>query len=417
MEVLRLRRVDNRPSVNHRFAGLDVVRACAALGVVVLHACAPYAQHPMPGLSWSTRDQASVSADLILWSIELFIMPLFLVLAGFLAGRTLATRGPRALLQSRSDRLLRPLLFGIVIILPLDFYVWMCGWLADGLITPVKIRSLKFDGDVDRNLWGLAHLWFLQYLVTYVLIASACSTLARRVPALRGGIPSGATALVGLGIVAISVLCVAPEVVWGFQHAFAPVPSKWVYSGAFFALGLTIARSDPRLETLQRLAGRLAAPAVCCSAAAVALGRWHLAGGQNPWAVAVLAVLTAMSAGSITVVLFGLAERHVRRATGWVTYLSAASFWVYLSHHPVVSLAHIDLKHWFPTMNPVWKVVIAAGTGVAVSLMTYHIFIRGTAFGRWIGVGEKAVPPITPPSKVTQTQTHRPAPATHRCVA
>jgi peptidoglycan/LPS O-acetylase OafA/YrhL len=417
MEVLRLRRIDDRSSANLRFAGLDVVRAFATLGVVVLHACAPYAQHPMPGLSWSTQDQASVPVDLFLWAIELFIMPLFLVLAGFLAGRTLATRGPQALLKSRADRLVRPLLFGIVVILPLDFYVWMCGWLADGLITPGKIRSLKFDGEVDRNLWGLAHLWFLQYLVTYVLITSALSTLALRVPALRRGIPSPVPALVGLSLVAISVLCVAPEVVWGFQHAFVPVPGKWIYSGVFFVLGLAIARSDPRLEIVQNLAGRLAAPSVCCAAAALALGRWHLAGGQSGLAVSVLAVLTAVSAGSITVVLFGLAERRVRRPPRWVTYLSAASFWVYLSHHPVVALTHIDLKHCFPTMNPVWKVVIAAGTGMAVSLMTYHLLIRGTAFGRWIGVGEKAVPPITPPPPASQTQTHAPGLATQRRAA
>ena len=105
MDVLPLRTV-NSPAAKTNFAGFDVVRALAAFGVVLLHSCVPYLQHPMPGLAWPVRDRANVIVDFGFWWIELFIMPLFLVIAGFLAWRTLQRRGTAALVKSRAKRLL-----------------------------------------------------------------------------------------------------------------------------------------------------------------------------------------------------------------------------------------------------------------------------------------------------------------------
>ena len=50
--------------------------------LVALHAGVPYARHPMPGLIWPVSDSRSGVVDAIFWSIEVFIMPLFLVMAG-----------------------------------------------------------------------------------------------------------------------------------------------------------------------------------------------------------------------------------------------------------------------------------------------------------------------------------------------
>ena len=72
-----------------RLAGLDRVRALAALGVVLLHACVPYLRHPMPGLTWPIRDTTSATVDWLFWSIEVFIMPVFLIV-----GRLVSSTNP-----------------------------------------------------------------------------------------------------------------------------------------------------------------------------------------------------------------------------------------------------------------------------------------------------------------------------------
>jgi glucan biosynthesis protein C len=118
MEFIPLK--PSAPPATAKFAGLDAVRGFAALGVVLFHACIPYLKYPMPGLTWAVRDDVSGIANFFYWWTELFIMPLFLVMAGFLAWKTFQKRGRAELIKSRARRLLKPLLFGIVVILPLD---------------------------------------------------------------------------------------------------------------------------------------------------------------------------------------------------------------------------------------------------------------------------------------------------------
>ena len=169
---------------DQKVAGLDAVRAAAAFGVVLLHCCVPYMRPQVPGLVWSVRDTPSWLAGQCFWTIELFIMPLFLVLAGCFAWQTLHRSGPGRLVRTRSRRLLIPLLFGVVVILPLDLYAWLLGWVSEGLIPAQKLRSLKFDSGIDRDLWGLSHLWFIQYLFLYVLALAGTFWVWRRAPLL-----------------------------------------------------------------------------------------------------------------------------------------------------------------------------------------------------------------------------------------
>ena len=372
------------------FAGLDLVRALSALGVVLLHAGVPYAEHPMPGLSWPIRDASSRLVDGVFWGLELFIMPVFLVLAGFFAWRTLARRGPAQLLKGRFRRLAVPLCFGVLVVLPIDLYVWLCGWLAEGLIAPVKLRSLKFDQGLDRHLWGLSHLWFLQYLLLYVAVFAAAAAGIRRAPRARRGIPGTAGCAVLLVLAGVLTLWWRPEVVWGFQHAFAPVPSKWLYCFTFFAGGLLLAARDPQLLWLRAVSPRLVAVGAVIAVAAVILGRWHLSGGQSRAASGMLAVLTVLGAWTVTLGGIGLADRWTKAPSGWIGYLSAASFWVYLVHHPVVALVHIDLKWSLPALDPALKTLAAFAISVTWSLLSYEALVRKTAFGAWLGFAGSA---------------------------
>ena len=105
MDILPLK--PNRNS-GAALPGLDFLRGVAALGVVMLHACVPYPRHPMPGLAWPVHDGASPWVGFLFWWIELFIMPLFLAMAGFLAWQTLQRHGERKLVRNRAKRLLIP---------------------------------------------------------------------------------------------------------------------------------------------------------------------------------------------------------------------------------------------------------------------------------------------------------------------
>ena len=399
MDILQFTRkpdFQRRPETTSRngstatiFPGFDGVRAFAALGVVLLHSCVPYLRHPMPGLVWPVRDSSSDIADCLFWAIELFIMPVFLVLAGFLAWQTLSRKSPAELVRSRAKRLLRPLAFGMLVILPLDLYVWILGWVVEGLVPIVKLKSLKIDGPLGDNLWGLSHLWFLQYLFLYVALLAGWSCARKRVAFLRQWRPNLSIVGASLVVIAVFTLTYRPQVVWGFQHAFHPVPSKWIYSCSFFLGGVLIACRDPQLNWLRQFPGRLIAPAIMFSIAAVMLGRWHLAGGESRTASVLLASVTVIAAWTMTLSAIGSAAR-IRSVPQTIKYLAAASFWIYLVHHPLLGLVHLDLKLALPNSNgfllsPIVRVGLAFAITTSVCLIGYESFVRRSRLGDWLG--------------------------------
>lgn len=374
-----------QPKASSKFAGLDAVRGFAALGVVLFHACVPYLWNPMPGLVWSVQDDSSRVVNFLYWWTELFIMPLFLVMAGFFVWKTLARRGPAELVKGRARRLLKPLLFGVIVILPMDLYCWVLGWVTDGIVPAIKLRSLNFESHLDEHLWGLSHLWFLQYLFLYVVVVAAASYTQTRFAPLQQ-IRLGSKTIVGLIFLAGTMtLYLHPEVAWGFQHDFAPVASKWIYSGLSFSLGMVLASFDSELTWTKSNATRMVAPAAVCSVAAVLLGQWHLSGGDNQQAQAALAGLTCLSSILITLSIIGVSVGRISQVSATVGYLSAASFWVYIVHHPILGLVHIDLKYLMPGVSPVLKTILAFAMTSGTCLATYEAFVRKTAFGRWLG--------------------------------
>jgi len=155
---------------SERLSPFEWLRAVAVFCVVMLHACVPYLTHAMQGLAWPVKDAPSSLINSLFWSIELFIMPLFLVMAGFFAVSLLRKRGHRDFVKHRASRLLLPLVVVGAVILPLDLYSWLLGWVVEGQIDFRKLRSLKFEAGQDQHLWGLSHLWFLQYLFLYCAV-------------------------------------------------------------------------------------------------------------------------------------------------------------------------------------------------------------------------------------------------------
>ncbi len=373
--------------------GLDALRGLAALGVVLLHACVPYMNPKVPGLAWSTMDQPHWIASQCFWLIELFIMPVFLILAGYFAWISLKRSGVKRLIQSRTRRLLVPLGFGAIVILPADLYIWLAGWVADGKIPLRKMKSLKFADGVDQDLWGLSHLWFLEYLFLYMLVLGLAYAIYQRQPFVsrlfhfaavgnRLFFPSVLFAVAGL------TLLFHPEVVWGFQHRFYPVFSKWIYSGAFFAAGVCVATFDQEMRTLARFAVRNAGYALAFTIPAMLLGNWHLSGGDQAFANLTLAITTTAAASFITVSLIGFAARFRQPIHRPWKYLAAASFWIYLVHHPILGLMQIDFKWMLPATSPVLKVLLGWVASVSLSLLTYEVWIRKSRLGMLLGFND-----------------------------
>lgn len=341
-----------------RLYGIDTLRALATLLVVALHAAVPYTLRPLPGLAWPTRSsQHSALLDAAFWWIEGFIMPLFFLMSGYFAAQTLGSRGAAALVVSRVRRLLVPLAWGCVLILPMELYIWMTGWYLRGLIPLRKLQSLKLPPELSRNLWGLSHLWYLQYVFLFCLLAAGFSLYRvrrRQLPAnhrasgdetaapLSGRRPLRVEFVAGACFVLCGlVLWWAPEVVTAFQHGFLPYTPKFLHGAIFFTSGWLLRRSPIRSWRRPALLSLLVSAAVFVWL----LPQLRTDGIETVHGVDRLLLGLGLSLFATTAA-FGclgvFANLDASPAPG-LQRIAQSSLWIYLLHHPIVGVMHVLL--------------------------------------------------------------------------
>ena len=167
---------------------LDTLRVVGTFLVLMYHAALSYLANPMRLTLWHLYDaHGHVSMDLFAYWVNGFAMPLFFLAAGVSAPAGIESRGIRVFLEHRAGRFLRPLLFGCLTILPVCYLIGAYGLLMTGRCTPNEILSWRFSPVVQRHLYGLLHLWFLEYL--FIVCASGRAAGCWGVPSF--GSPAG----------------------------------------------------------------------------------------------------------------------------------------------------------------------------------------------------------------------------------
>lgn len=377
-----------------RLNGLDALRVVAAFLVVLLHAGIPYMTNPLPFLVWPARDMyPCVAVDGLTWCIECFIMPLFFVLAGFFSQGLLVSRGERGFLSERTKRLLSTQVVAGLAILPLCFFVWLLGWTADGLCIPKHLTNYGLSKELKADLFGMAHLWFLQNLYIYCVILCAGSWLLKRVRqsksvwtkwnsfpfrSLDNVLRSVWKPLLPAIPCAI-IVYFDTRIVLGFYQVFVPALSKLIYYAIYFFVGASLYGHRESLQLHARFGKRYLFVAAILFATMLPMIHEHTNVAMTGVRLALLASLLAMFAWFAT---FGLIAIFLRINYGEcpvTQYLAQASFWIYLIHLPFVALAQIAIAQLpIPAFA---KFLLAGMTGLALALMTYHVFVRD----RWIG--------------------------------
>lgn len=379
-----------------RLPGLDWLRAGACLLVVLLHAGIPYMTSPLPGLVWCTEDvpARSVFVDGMCWGIDTFVMPLFFLMGGFLACQSCDRAGPIAFTRNRTLRLGLPFAFAVLFVLPLDFYVWLLGWVGEERVAPRALRSLKVGAELRAQLAGPGHLWFLQYLWIFCAYAGllaywkSCRTIPDRatIPIRSHPTRLGRPAAIG-GLFAIAVggLAWDPRVVIGFEQAILPTLARLAFYGPCFALGWLWNRWrwQPGRRTALGLLGAAATifPAIWLEVVA------HVAEPATGWRLFALVLSFAACGWLGAAGLFGAGLSLARPAPRLVADFARVSLWVYLVHHPVVGLTQVSLRA--VDLPGEFKCLIVFATALGTSILTYRAFVRGRKLDEWLNGVEK----------------------------
>lgn len=230
-----------------RIGALDAVRGILILLGVVYHAAQPYESH-----AWIISDPGySPTLAWIAFALHEFRMPGFFMLSGFLAALAYRKYGARTLLTRRLVRLGVPLLFGLLLISPLQsaITVWLHRVHCSSTL-PCGVRVL--------HSLTVSHLWFLVYLLlfvaalpaTFALLHSVQKVAARHTHAPRLLVRLHAASWLAPALVSLGVLAACVEILHGIAHWTHVLYSEWwgffiLYDAlrlfGWFALGIAVA--------------------------------------------------------------------------------------------------------------------------------------------------------------------------------
>ena len=397
---------DNRLATSRRY-DLDALRGVAMLLGIGLHSAMPFGVG-----TWPIQDPQQ--HDGFRWffcAVHGFRMPLFFLLSGYFTCMLWQRRGLRTMLWQRFSRVAIPLVVGTLVIVPVMNIASVAAVIGTTALslrmeaeqelasTPAGAGRevvaatrdhvpglIDFDGLVSTyGLVGFVlfyvpvfqHLWFLWFLCWLVALFAAFAAAAEKWDwkAPPGWLISGP--LRYLWIIPVTLLFQSMMVLrlpWfgpDTSTGILPAPHVLGYFGVFFAFGALYFASDD-----QR--GRM--------------GSWwwlHLAVG---WLVVLPCGMTwpglPVSIGllfqvvyswSISFGMLGLFRKCFRQKNRVVRYLSDASYWLYLTHIPLVVLC----QWWVYTWNipALIKFLTVAGVPTVVLLVVYHLVVRHT----WIG--------------------------------
>ena len=340
---------------------------------IVLHVAGNYLKIPTH-IPW-VDDRPTKLADLLVSAIHVFRMPVFFVIAGFLAAMLLERRGRWGFLRHRLLRLALP--FALF---------WPVLWLLTGL------AGLLFLNRIKLGQWGLdrsvvpahlgnepntLHLWFLLMLFFFCVATSLLSLL----PARLWAAPARALAWLGsrwwgFALLAVPLYLANHSYPTGLvlpSGKFFPVWNEWLNNGVFFVFGLVLwAHRATLMPIFERHWRRYAAAALLLFL--VAGGAYEA--GRVPLFSALYLACTWLA----TLAWIGFGLQMLGRSSARMAYLADSAYWVYLVHFPLTVLFGA-LLYGAPLWPGVKMLLGIVGTTV-LCLASYQLWVRHT----WVSV-------------------------------
>lgn len=176
------------PATQHRRHDIDALRALAFALLILYHGCMLY----VAGEDWGWHLKSTHLAEWLqvpMLFVNRWRMDLIFLISGLSVHFLLRGTPVGRFIAQRSWRLLLPLVFGCLVIVPVQPYVQ---GIANGAVEPGYLQFLgdyfggrqwprdAFDGWEHGFTWN--HLWYLVYLWCYTVVFAALLPLLRRLP-------------------------------------------------------------------------------------------------------------------------------------------------------------------------------------------------------------------------------------------
>ncbi len=354
-------------SIAARRHDIDWLRTLAIVSVVLYHAAQVFSGRA----GRISSADASVALDEFCYFFHLWRMPLVFCISGMATHAALQRRNPTRFARDRVRRLLVPLGFGVLVLLPPQLYAQSGVEASFAAFYPRFLDAMLADSVVN---WG--HLWFVAYLLladalAVPAVAALTGDAARRAAARFARFVARPSAILALAVPLALVQC---------------VPTRW--AGDWTLLGLADFKGFAFLFTLYCYGWALAAAGAWDAitrarrpALGLALGTQAavyalraLADRGAPGAGHLLVIAGALATWFWVVTIFGYAALYLRFENGVLRYLREASYPVYLVHHAVLVTIAVPLARW---SAPLWlRFPLLVVLTFAATFAVYQLVVR-----------------------------------------
>jgi len=376
-----------RLPVLERRPDLDWVRVIAFGVLIFFHAAVAFMPEAIP---MTVNSVPSESMMIIVAFLHQFRLSLLFLVSGMGVCFALRRRSTREFLFNRVHRLVVPLIFGVLVLVPP--MVWMekryVGLFQGSL--PDLYAELFSQGVYPNGHLSWHHFWFVAYLfLMCVLLVPIVKWLRTSNGEQRFShwllkmVPGARIYWVILPLVVVELLLR----MW--YPGFRDLVHDWASFSHWFLIllaGYGLASHAPLLERIKALAGISLAIAAACSVVLFQLFYNRSTGDLSPLQTflplglgyLIYCVLGMANVWCWLMACTGLALRFLNRGGPALNYLNDAVYPLFCLHLPVMVAWETVL---LPLDWPVWlKYCALTGATLVTTLMFYHLVVRHSAF-------------------------------------
>lgn len=353
---------------------LDWLRVLAVLLLVPFHSAIIFSSLPQTQVVYVYDSQHSLLLMKMVDFMYLWQMPLLFVIAGAASWFSLRVRSGRQYLGERVNRLLVPLLFGMVVLLPPTLYLYTrtVPRLAARFPTFFQFYPHYFVPDLadltgrTQGSWTPEHLWFILYLLGYSALALPVFQYLHGLSGkpLVEGLAAFFTRRGTILLLALPLALASAVPIGGSQNPL-------VYL-IWFVYGYLL-MSDPRLQgALDRHTLTAFLLAILSTLFIFTLGQKVSPAWSPPWMLGVL--VYNFSRWFWVVGILGLGHRLFNTSSAVLRYANEAVYPFYILHYPVNTLVGYLLLPWNTTIAVKYAVIVFVT--ILVSLALYEALVR-----------------------------------------
>lgn len=383
---------------SNRQSYLDWLRMFAIVGVLLFHSAMPFAAEE--GWHIKNKETSHLFTEFTFF-LSRFRMPLLFFISGAVSYFILMKKTAVEFIGMRFHRLIIPLLFGMLMIVPPQIYMERLTQGYDGSyfdFYPNIFNGVPYPkGDTSWH-----HLWFILYLFIYNLIAAPFfawilsdrgKSWMRRFQWLASH--KWIYVLILPGVIVYTSLSLRFPQTNDFIHDWARLP----YWFLFVVVGFVCIAHQPLAESLQRNR-RLSLLLAFCTIICISYFRWNskepwdmIPNWKSNWKTYAFLALFPSTAWFWVLALVGYGKRYINKQHRILNYINEAVYPFYILHQTIiVILAYYVVQVSDSLLSKYLFIVILT---FALSMMIYHLVIRPSNILRYLfgmGPGKRTKP-------------------------